>query len=82
MQPHYDREHDRQIQDFFFVLFHFVFKSTGPLERCDRLWGFYFKVIISGSGDTAIMHHNITTGKRIKDYKGHTGDVAALRSSH
>jgi len=33
---------------------------------------------VTGSGDTAIMHHSIATGKRIKDYKGHTGDVAAL----
>ena len=34
--------------------------------------------MISGSGDTAIMHWNIETGKKIKDFAGHTGDVAAL----
>lgn len=34
--------------------------------------------IITGSGDTLVIHWDATTGKKVKEFFGHSGDVATL----
>jgi len=37
--------------------------------------------IVTGSGDTMVIHWDATTGKRLKEFFGHSGDVATLSLS-
>ncbi|XP_066943984.1 guanine nucleotide-binding protein subunit beta-2 [Macrobrachium rosenbergii] len=37
--------------------------------------------LITGSGDMKVLHWDITTGKKITDYLGHSGDVATMSLS-